>query len=1025
MPFGPQDPAAGRAWPDPADAAGWLAESPAALLTLDPAGRVRWANAACAELVGPLVAGQLLAEQLGLDAETGRQLDAALAGGGRVQVRRTGAATGAVHLRLDLKRSSRGDCLASLVGTDDEQAARREARDLAELMDLARSMGRLGIWERNVRTGEGRWDREVFRMRGMHGQGPSPHFHEAIGTAIEADRAGLEAAFRQSLRQAGTYAHHYRVLGLDGRVRLLHSQWIVKNGADGRPEHVTGLIMDDTQAWELARSHDELGSQLSLAADLAGIVIWRHDLASRRVYYNTQGFALMRMTPQADGLPIEQVRALVHPDDLAQVLASADASLRSEAPIEYEARYRRSDGIYLAMLTRRVVQRDADGQPTGFIGVALDVTERQETQRRASELGRRFELVTRTAGIGYWSLEDGAERARWSDELRQMHGLPASAPVPTQREWLDRHVHGEDRRDVRQRFAAWVAGGSSGLEADFRIVRSDGQVRHVITHSRVEGGGRHPLLFGLVIDVTERYRVELALRKAAERAALAARGAGIGTWEVDLLSGTVVWDEQMWRLRGLTPQAQPPTEDERLAWVHADDREAARRTNRDAALEPGVSYHEFRVVLADGSERWLASRSNAICDEAGNPVRRVGVNWDITDRRTAEAVRRERELAQLESQAKSKFLARMSHELRTPLNAVLGFAQLMLAEDPGDSDSLLSRRRRLEHVRAAGEHLLHLINDVMDLSSLEGGEVRIALEPVALAPLIEATLPLLEPQRREQDVEIVTGALDAVALADATRLRQVLLNLLSNAIKYNRRGGRVVIDTLQRGGNVLLRVTDTGRGLTDQQMLHLFEPFNRLGIEHEGIEGTGIGLAIVKALVERMGGSVHVDSTLGEGSRFELRLADASGRPARAPGPPAAGLRPAPRAAAGAAPSGTLLYIEDNPVNAQIIAELIARRADLRLHIADDGLSGVAKALALKPDLVLLDMQLPDIDGHEVLRRLRSQPATAAIPVIALSANAMPDDIDRALRAGMSDYWTKPLDFGAFMASIEVLFGPG
>ena len=222
-----------------------------------------------------------------------------------------------------------------------------------------------------------------------------------------------------------------------------------------------------------------------------------------------------------------------------------------------------------------------------------------------------------------------------------------------------------------------------------------------------------------------------------------------------------------------------------------------------------------------------------------------------------------------------------------------------------------------------------------------------------------------------------------------------------------------------------MRVADTGRGMTDLQMRHLFEPFNRLGLEHEGIQGTGIGLAIVKALVERMGGSVHVDSTLGVGSSFELRLSDASGQAPPTPQAPRSS-RPVPLADGGQSPPrGTLLYIEDNPVNALIISELISRRPDLQLHIAVDGLSGVERALELRPDLVLLDMQLPDIDGHEVLRRLRGTPSTAAIPVIALSANAMPEDIDRALRAGMSDYWTKPLDFRAFMASLESMFGPG
>jgi hypothetical protein len=257
-------------------------------------------------------------------------------------------------------------------------------------------------------------------------------------------------------------------------------------------------------------------------------------------------------------------------------------------------------------------------------------------------------------------------------------------------------------------------------------------------------------------------------------------------------------------------------------------------------------------------------------------------------------------------------------------------------------------------------------------------------------------------------------------MADATRLRQVLINLLSNAIKYNRAGGLVTVEALREGADVRLRVADTGRGMSDEQLSHLFEPFNRLGMDGDAIEGTGIGLAIVKALVERMGGSVHVDSTPGAGSIFELRLAAAdaaasagtSGAPAAAANPhaPAKRLR-------------QLLYVEDNPVNALIIGELLSRRPDLVLHVAVDGASGVAQAAALQPDLILLDMQLPDFDGFEVLRRLREMPATAATPCIALSANAMPQDIERALRAGMSEYWTKPLDLQAFLAALDAWFG--
>ncbi len=358
------------------------------------------------------------------------------------------------------------------------------------------------------------------------------------------------------------------------------------------------------------------------------------------------------------------------------------------------------------------------------------------------------------------------------------------------------------------------------------------------------------------------------------------------------------------------------------------------------------------------------------------------------------------------------------------MNAILGFSQLLLAEETAADAAAALRRRRLDHVRSAGQHLLNLINDVLDLASLESGELRIEPQPVALAPLVAETLPLLEPLRNSRSVTLRSGRLALQVLADPTRLRQVLLNLLSNAIKYNRDGGEVAIEAEPRGDCVVLRVTDTGRGMTQEQMAHLFEPFNRLGAESDAIEGTGIGLAIVKTLMERMDGTVQVHSVLGQGSSFELQL------PAAAPvgvaeiDAPLADTAPLPVAApAPARRPRTLLYVEDNAVNAMIIRELLAHRSDLELHVAEDGASGVARATALQPDLVLLDMQLPDCDGFEVLRRLRAQPATAAIPCVALSANAMPDHIERALSAGMADYWTKPLDFRAFLSALDALLG--
>jgi len=748
---------------------------------------------------------------------------------------------------------------------------------------------------------------------------------------------------------------------------------------------------------------------------------------------------VLGIAPRAGGLSIEEVRSTIHPEDLPQVVTSAEQALATGLPVDLDARYRRSDGSWRTVMTRRVLQRDTQGRPVAFVGLALDVTDRVEAQRQSRELAQRFELVTRIAGIGYWSKTLHAERATWSPGLRHIFGLREDEPVPRLQDWLAEYVHADDRDRVNAAFRTWAGSRTEHVSEEFRVLRADGQVRQVLTHSRLESPASNPLMFGVVIDLTDSRSAAQALRDATERVALAAHGAGLATWELDVDTGTAFWDAQMWRLRGLQPQPVTPDLDGRLVTTHPEDRALVAQVNQHGMEEDGQIESTFRVVWPGGEVRWLASRSALVRDEATGKLRRIGVNWDITDRRTAEVVRQERELAQRESQAKSQFLARMSHELRTPLNAVLGFSQLLQANAPQWAAADAQHGQWLGHIQAAGQHLLALINDVLELSGAEGSAAPLPLQPVRLDTAVAEVLALLQPLQRTHDVHIQTETLQRTVLADATRLRQVLLNLLSNAVKYNRPGGQVWVRAETDGDTVLLSVVDNGRGISAQQMTHLFEPFNRLGAETLGVEGTGIGLAIVKALVERMGGQVKSESTPGEGTCFQVRLRAASsgpvdGAPERLdvtatehnrPKPPA--LSPAMEAVkdpASAPVRHQLLYIEDNPVNALIISELVARRADLQMHIAVDGLSGVALARQLLPELVLLDMQLPDIDGHEVLRRLRSAPATASIPCIALSANAMPEDIAKALAAGMSDYWTKPLDFSVFLKALDRLFGP-
>jgi signal transduction histidine kinase/ActR/RegA family two-component response regulator len=518
---------------------------------------------------------------------------------------------------------------------------------------------------------------------------------------------------------------------------------------------------------------------------------------------------------------------------------------------------------------------------------------------------------------------------------------------------------------------------------------------------------------------------ELALlRSASERAALVSLAAGIGTWELHLDSGHSLWDAQMWRLRGLAPCSTAPSLEQMLALLVPEDRDRIRGELQRAHQEDRPSEYEFRVAWPDGSVRWLTSRSVLMRDESGRSVRRIGVNWDVTDARLAEAERAQKALALSESQAKSGLLARISHELRTPLNAILGFNQLLLSEDKRTTPQ--SRRRHLEHIRLAADHLLNLVNDVLELSRSDADASPVPLRPVALGPVLADILPLVEPLAAEKDVSIEVSGLDLTLLAEPTRLKQVLLNLLTNAIKYNRPGGFVQVRGASEGRHAVLTVHDNGIGMHAWERAVVFEPFKRLLSRREGVDGpdgVGIGLAIVKNLVERMGGQVDVRSEPEAGSTFEVRLGAA---PSASPEalPSGERQRSLPRFTRWAKDRlWRVLYVEDNPVNVLIVSELLARRGDCQFDSAPDGRTGLALVRQQQPDLVLLDIHLPDIDGRQVLAQLRADRSTAHIPCIALSANAMPNDIRAALNAGFADYWTKPLDFQVFGQALDTMFG--
>ena len=600
----------------------------------------------------------------------------------------------------------------------------------------------------------------------------------------------------------------------------------------------------------------------------------------------------------------------------------------------------------------------------------------------------------------------------------------------------------------------------------------DGSIRDVeIVSHALDFGGRHAALV-VAIDVTELKRAQSSLTTYAERlrilheidAAIIAAEAPVAIAEVvlrrlrdllgvpraivnmfDLEAGEVEWLAAIGRRRlRLGPGVRYPL-------IMMGDVEALRRgelqvldTARlppgphvDALLASGIHVYMVVPMIAGGELIGAISFGGApaeFSEEQISIAREVAAQLAIAiaqarlheqvRRQAAELERRvqERTLAltaanaeaDRANRAKSDFLSRMSHELRTPLNAVLGFGQLleMRLEHPRDRESV-------EQILKGGRHLLNLINEILDISRIEAGRLPLSPEPVLVGDAIRRVVDLARPLASERGIALHaerSSLHDRYVLADSQRLQQVLLNLLSNGIKYNRDGGRVTLGCAKTTeGRLRFLVIDTGAGISPALQSRLFTPFDRLGVEAGGVEGTGLGLALSRRLVEAMGGLIGCDSVEGRGSTFWIELPD-SGSPAQRSGLDRDGGLVAVRQAHR---TGTLLYVEDNPSNLRLVERVLAEHTAIRLIAAMQGRLGLALAREHRPDLILADLHLPDMSGEEILRELQGDPALSGTPVVIVSADATPGQMKRLLAAGARGYLTKPIDVQRLLSEID------
>jgi PAS domain S-box-containing protein len=704
----------------------------------------------------------------------------------------------------------------------------------------------------------------------------------------------------------------------------------------------------------------------------------------------------------------------VHPEDARQIEASfTELAARPAETVTAQYRLQHRDGSW------RVVEAfahslSASSLEDGIVVNARDITERKEFEAALQERETRFRRLTENSSDLVQIIYPDGRMGYTGPSVVHLLGY-----TPEEIAGLSNmdYIHPDDHRAVAETMEAIFSSPGASRSVRYRVRHKDGRWRvfeafgrTLLPDSAAEG------LVCNARDVTERHEALEVLRRSEEHFRRLIENAYDMVLVMDG-AGTITYaSPSAQRVLGSAPEEL--TGSSGFSLLHPDDVDTAVANTTETFATPGVVVSaELRLRHRDGSYRVLETFCRTVADDSAESGIVVNAR-DVTERRQIEAeAERAREAAERANRAKSEFLSRMSHELRTPMNSILGFAQLL------DRASLPPEHRKgVGHIIKGGRHLLQLINEVLEIARIEAGRLSLSLEPVRAGTVLQEAVALVRPLAAQWRVELDEGpwpGCGAYVQGDRQHFTQVLLNLLGNAIKYNRAGGRVRVscETVADGERqrLALRVEDTGRGIDPDRADQLFTPFARLGAEQSEVEGTGLGLALSHRLTEAMGGTLTLESTGPEGSIFRLELpitADPLKR-LEDPAVTAASLEGAPHAPA------TLLYIEDNVANLNLVEAILLARPRWRIIPALRGLAGIDLAREHVPDLILLDLHLPDTSGEEVLRRLRADPRTASIPVVVITADATQAMVERLRAASADAYLTKPLEIDEFLQTLE------
>jgi PAS domain S-box-containing protein len=788
----------------------------------------------------------------------------------------------------------------------------------------------------------------------------------------------------------------------------------------------------------------------SIATDAQG-VIQIFNVGAERMLGYTAADVIDKITPANISDPQEVIeRAESLSTELGEAISPGFEALvfKASRGIEdiYELTYIRKDGSRFPAIVSVTALRDDQGTIIGYLLIGTDNTARKEAEEALVRAGALQTAIFNSANFSSIATDAQGVIQIFNVGAERMLGYTAAdvvdkitpANISDPQEVIERaeSLSMELGEAISPGFEALVFKASRGIEDIYELtyIRKDGSRFPAIVSVTALRDDQGTIIGYLLIgtDNTARKQVEeeqalldqsLRDQQFYTRSLIESNIDALMTTDPRGIISDV--NHQMEKLTGCT-------RDELIGAPFKNyftDQTRAEAGIKRVLREGKVTNYELTALARDGKETVVSYNATTFYDRDRNLKGVFAAARDVTDRkqfeRTLQINNVELESAKAAAEkanlAKSEFLSSMSHELRTPLNGVLGFAQLMQSETPPPTPS---QQRSIQHILKGGWYLLRLINEILDLAMIESGKVTISSEPMCLAEVLQDCRGLIGAQADKRDIALVFPAVGTPIYihADLTRVKQVMINLLSNAIKYNRPGGMVTVRCLAVGDNrVRVYVKDTGAGLAPAQIAQLFQPFNRLGQEDSTEEGTGIGLVVTKQLVELMGGQIGVESSPGVGTEFWVEFA-AAHEPALSTLAVAAPAEDVDVPLPVKTPSTqrTLLYVEDNPANLALVELLIERRTDLKLLTAINAHLGIVLARACQPDLILMDINLPGMSGYGALKVLQSDPATAHIPVMALSANAVPRDIEKGIDAGFFRYLTKPINVVEFMDALDV-----